>query len=77
MKGQDDSEAGRLTSTIRRAIAESGIPLLKLSQETGVERMSISRFMAGKRTIRLDAADKLAAYFGLELRKVRSNRKDG
>ena len=32
-----------------------------------VRRASISRFVRGERSLRLDAADKLAAYFGLVL----------
>jgi transcriptional regulator with XRE-family HTH domain len=60
-----------MTETLRRAIVASGIPLLQLAQRTGVQRMSLSRFLAGKRSLRLDLADKLAAFFGLELRPVR------
>jgi hypothetical protein len=36
--------------------------------------MSISRFVAGKQSLRLDVADKLAAYFGLELRPRQKGR---
>jgi plasmid maintenance system antidote protein VapI len=46
---------------------ESGIPYLKIEQDTGVQRASLSRFVNGKQSLRLDVADKLAVYFGLEL----------
>jgi plasmid maintenance system antidote protein VapI len=58
-----------LSDTLRRIIAESGVPLLTLEQETGVKRASIRRFLAGERSLVLDNADKLAAYFGLNLTK--------
>ena len=56
-----------MTEMLRQAILDSGLPLLRLAEETGVERASLSRFVAGKRSLRLDMADKLAAYFGLTL----------
>jgi plasmid maintenance system antidote protein VapI len=60
-----------LSEPLRRAIVESGFPFLKIEQDTGIHRASVSRFVAGKRSLRLDVADKLAAYFGLELRPAR------
>lgn len=56
-----------ITDLLRRTIAESGIPLLRLSNETDVARASLIRFQRGETSLRLDVADKLAAYFGLEL----------
>lgn len=56
-----------ITDLLRKAIVESGVPLLTIEQATGVHRASISRFIRGERSIRLDVADKLAEYFGLEL----------
>jgi plasmid maintenance system antidote protein VapI len=60
------------TEALRRAIRESGLPYLTLEQETGVHRASISRFMADERSLRLDVADKLAAYLGLEVKAKRA-----
>jgi plasmid maintenance system antidote protein VapI len=54
-----------ITEALRHAIVDSGLPFQSLEQETGVTRASISRFVAGKRSLRLDKADRLAAYFGL------------
>lgn len=56
-----------ITEVLRRAILDSGLPLLRIAQETGVQRASLSRFVRGKNSLRLDVADKLAAYFGLQL----------
>jgi plasmid maintenance system antidote protein VapI len=54
-----------ITAFLRDAIVESGIPYKTLSRETGVARASIQRFVAGRQSIRLDMADRLAAYFGI------------
>jgi plasmid maintenance system antidote protein VapI len=56
-----------ITNALRRAILDSGMPYLALERETGVARSSIQRFVDGQRTLRLDMADRLAAFFGLEL----------
>jgi plasmid maintenance system antidote protein VapI len=58
-----------ITALLKRTIAESGIPYKALERETGVKRSSIQRFIDGRQSIRLDMADRLAAYFGLELKK--------
>jgi plasmid maintenance system antidote protein VapI len=58
-----------LTDVLRRAILDSGTPMLALAKAAGVERMSIARFISGERSLRLDKADRLAAYFGLALVK--------
>lgn len=54
-----------MTDVLRRTIAESGLSYKSLSRETGVARASIQRFVDGRQSIRLDMADRLAAYFGL------------
>jgi plasmid maintenance system antidote protein VapI len=56
-----------ITDVLRRAILDSGLPLLRISRETGVQRASLSRFVRGKNSLRLDVADKLAKYFELRL----------
>jgi plasmid maintenance system antidote protein VapI len=56
-----------LTEVLRDTIIKSKIPFLVLERETGVQRASIRRFVNGERSLRLDMADKLAAYFGLRL----------
>jgi plasmid maintenance system antidote protein VapI len=59
-----------ITDVLRRAILDSGLPLLRIAQATGVDRASLSRFVAGKRSLRLDMADKLAVFFMLTLTKT-------
>lgn len=58
-----------LSDSLRRAIVESGISYKALWRETGVTRASIQRFVDRKNSLRLDIADRLAAYFGLTLQK--------
>lgn len=56
-----------MTETLRQAIRESGLPMLTLATETGIQRASLIRFARGDQSLRLDIADRLAEYFGLEL----------
>jgi plasmid maintenance system antidote protein VapI len=56
-----------ISDLLRRTIAESGVPYKTLERETGVARASIMRFVRGSQSLRLDMADRLAAYFRLEL----------
>jgi plasmid maintenance system antidote protein VapI len=63
-----------MTETLKQAIAESGISHRALGKATGIERTSITRFMLGERSLRLDKADKIAAYFGLILVAETRNR---
>jgi plasmid maintenance system antidote protein VapI len=56
-----------LTDVLKAAIVASELPLLTLQEETGVPRASIMRFVRGEQSLRLDVADKLAAYFQLQL----------
>jgi len=59
-----------MTEVLRQAIVDSGLPLLRLSKESGVERASLRRFVIGERSLRLDMADKLAEYFELSLEPI-------
>lgn len=56
-----------MTEVLRRAIRESGLPMLRIAEDTGIQRASLIRFARGDQSLRLDVADKLAAYFGLRL----------
>jgi plasmid maintenance system antidote protein VapI len=56
-----------IVTVLRQAIVASGLPYLMLERETGVDRTSIQRFVDGRRSLRLDMADRLAAFFELEL----------
>jgi plasmid maintenance system antidote protein VapI len=56
-----------IADVLKDAIVKSGIPYKALERETGVQRSSIQRFVDGRQSIRLDMADRLAAYFQLTL----------
>ena len=56
-----------ISDLLRRTIVSSGVAYKALERETGVQRGSIMRFVRGSQSLRLDKADKLAAYFGLVL----------
>ena len=58
-----------ISDLLRKTLAKSGVSYSALERETGVVRTSIMRFVRGDQYLRLDAADALAAYFGLELVK--------
>ena len=56
-----------MTDVLRQTIRESGISMLRLSEATGVQRLSIARFLNESQSLRLDCADKLARHFNLVL----------
>ncbi len=57
-----------ISEILRAAINVSELSFLALERETGVLRQSLMPFARGTAGINIDAADKLAVYFGLELR---------
>jgi plasmid maintenance system antidote protein VapI len=63
-----------ISDVLRRSITESGLPFIALERETGVARASIMRFVRGSQSLRLDMADRLAGYFGLELQEAKPQR---
>jgi plasmid maintenance system antidote protein VapI len=58
-----------MTDVLRTAIVQSGLSQYRITQDTGVNANSLSRFMRGQTSLRLDVADVLAEYFGLALVK--------
>jgi transcriptional regulator with XRE-family HTH domain len=59
-----------LTDALRKAIKQSGKTRYELSKLTGVGQDILSKFMRGG-GIKLETADRLAAYFKLVLKKDR------
>lgn len=53
-----------MANILKQAIADIGLPYLNIEQATGIKAASITRFMRGEQSLRLNTADKLAAYFG-------------
>ena len=66
---------GQLSDTIRNAIRESGQTLNAIAAEVGISDGIISRFMRAERSMNLETAEKLCAYFKLELREVVKRRR--
>lgn len=65
---------GKPTSTMSellRAVLTEADSLRSVERATGIKRQSLATFLRGESTLRLDAADKLAAHFGIECRRVR------
>lgn len=58
-------------SELLRAVLTEADSLRSVERATGIKRQSLATFLRGESTLRLDAADKLAAYFGIECRRVR------
>ena len=55
-----------MTDVLRQSLADSA-SVRAVSRATGVPQCSLSRFLAGKQ-LRLDMAERLAAFFGVEVR---------
>ena len=61
-----------MTDALKNAVRASGQSLYATAKATGLNEDSLSRFMRGRQSLRLDLADKLAAHLKIEIR-----RKDG
>ena len=60
-----------ISGNLREAIEESGLSLYRIAADTGIIRSSLIRFLRGDQSLRLDKADVLAEYFGIEVVKKR------
>lgn len=56
-----------MSEVIRRAVSKSDHSRYAICKVTGIEQSSLSRFMEGKTSLRLDKADALAEFLGLVL----------
>jgi plasmid maintenance system antidote protein VapI len=56
-----------LSDQLRELIAAADPSAYELARNAGVDRSVLSRFLAGKRTITLETADRLAAVLKLRL----------
>jgi plasmid maintenance system antidote protein VapI len=59
-----------MTELLRQAIIEYG-SFRAIETETGVIRQCLMKFARGEQSLRLDMADRLAAFFGIESRRTR------
>ena len=62
-KSRPKQRATTLTDQLRSAVLDSGISHYRIAKDTGMSQPIITRFANGDRSISLDTADKLAAYF--------------
>jgi len=56
-----------LTEAMKVAIQRNGLPVYRIAWATGISAVHLSRFLRDEESIRLDTADRLAAYLGLQL----------
>ena len=56
-----------VSDALRRAIRDSGVTLYRVAKDSGVSYPAVHRFVSGKRSLSLDAVDKLCKYLGLKL----------
>jgi len=63
-----------MTDVLRQAIDRSGLSLYRIAKDTGLTSQSLLRFQRGETSLRLDRADLLAEYLGLELAKKRKSK---
>lgn len=60
-----------MTETLKAAIRKSGLSLYAIAAGSGAKRPSLSRFMAGKQSLMLNVADKVAEFLRLELKPAK------
>jgi len=58
-----------MTELLREALSEAE-SIRAVAKATGLRHSSLLRFVNGKQSLRLDLADRLAAYFGIESRRT-------
>ena len=66
-----ETQKATMTDALKAAIESSGLTHYRIAAETGVKATSIGRFMRGETSLRLDKAEAIAEYLGLELVKRR------
>jgi plasmid maintenance system antidote protein VapI len=60
-----------VTDALRRAINTADTSRYLISKATGIHQATLSRFIHGERGLDGSSIDKLAEYFGLELKPSR------
>jgi transcriptional regulator with XRE-family HTH domain len=55
------------TDALKAAIEKSGLTYYRIGKATGIDEVNLARFVRGELSIRLDKADRLAAFLGLRL----------
>ena len=60
-------EESTITKALKHAMRESGESLYRIAKSSGVNHDSLSRFLHGRTSLRLDLADRLAAHLGVKV----------
>jgi plasmid maintenance system antidote protein VapI len=66
---------GTMTELLRDALTEAD-SLRGVARATGLNHASLVRFVNGERSLRLDLADRLGTYLGIECWRVRQQGAD-
>jgi hypothetical protein len=64
-----------MTEALRKAVRDSGLSMYAVAKGSGLELQSLLRFMREEQSLRLDKADQLAEFFGLEVVKRKGGRR--
>ena len=59
-----------MTALLRQLLARAD-SLYAVAKDTGVQKASLIRFLRGEQSLRLDKADRLAAYFDIEVKQIK------
>lgn len=59
-----------MSEALRHAL-DAGPSLSEVERQTGLKRQALAKFMRGEQSLRLDLADRLAEYFGIEVKQRR------
>ena len=66
-QGEETCYPRSLSACLKKAMKQSPKTSYQLAKEAGVSQIMVSRFLSGKRDIRLATADRLAHVLGLKL----------
>ncbi len=56
---------------LRDAIDNSGMSLMAIAEQAGVDHSQLSRFVRNERTITFPTAEKIGTFLGFELKHIR------
>jgi plasmid maintenance system antidote protein VapI len=65
----------KVSNALRLKIEGATVSRYAIAKTTGIQQATLSRFIHGQRGLDGKSIDKLAKFFGLELRPVRQKRK--
>lgn len=66
-----------ISDQLREAVRGSGLSIYAAAKGAGVSEPSLNRFMRGKRSLTLESADKLAAFFEMRLTRPKRVKREG